>query len=62
MQIPLQKMMNLSAADGNFSLAIPTSGEITFQFAKAGYTHWEDDIIIEAGESMAVLVEMEKGE
>ncbi len=55
-------MMNLNAADGNFSLAIPTSGEITLQFAKAGYTHWEDDIIIEAGESMAVLVEMEKGE
>ena len=28
---------------------------------KPGYTLWEDDIIIEMGESFTVLVELEKG-
>ncbi len=29
---------------------------------KAGYTLWEDNIIIEEGESVTMLVEMELGE
>jgi uncharacterized protein YpbB len=60
--VVLQQSETYSGADGNFSLAIPTPGEITIKAEKDGYTLWEDDIIIEAGESMAVLVEMEKGE
>ena len=58
----LQQAETYSGADGNFSLEIPTPGEVTIKAEKAGYTLWEDDIIIEAGESFTVLVEMEKGE
>jgi len=60
--IVLQQAETYSGADGNFSLAIPTPGEITIKAEKAGYTLWEDDIIIEVGESVTMLVEMEKGE
>ena len=38
------------------------SATLHLKVEKPGYTLWEDDIIIEAGVSMAVLVEMEKGE
>ncbi len=58
--VVLQQAETYSGADGNFSLEIPTAGEITIKAEKAGYTLWEDDIIIEAGESFTVLVEMEK--
>jgi len=58
----LQQAETYSKNDGNFTLEIPTPGEVTIKAEKDGYTLWEDDIIIEAGESMAVLVEMEKGE
>ena len=60
--ILLQPTETFSGADGNFALAVATPGEITLQATKAGYTLWEDDIIIEEGESVTVLVEMEKGE
>jgi len=60
--ILLQQAETFSGADGNFSLAIPTPGEITLKAEKPGYTLWEDDLIIQQGESMTVLVEMEKGE
>lgn len=60
--IVLQQSETYSGTDGNFSLAIPTPGELTIKAEKAGYTLWEDDIIIEEGEVMTVLVEMEVGE
>jgi len=60
--VVLQQAETYSKNDGNFTLEIPTPGEVTIKAEKAGYTLWEDDIIIETGESMAVLVEMEKEE
>jgi hypothetical protein len=60
--VVLQQSETYSGADGNFSLAVPTPGEITIKAEKAGYTLWEDDIIIEAGENITMLVEMEKEE
>ena len=60
--VVLQQSETYSAADGNFSLAVPTAGEITIKAEKAGYTLWEDDIIIENGENVTLLVEMEKEE
>jgi len=60
--IVLQQAETYSGADGNFSLAIPIPGEVTIKAEKAGYNLWEDDIIIEEGEKLTVLVEMEKGE
>jgi hypothetical protein len=60
--IVLQQSETYSGTDGNFSLAIPTPGELTIKAEKAGYTLWEDDIIIEEGEVMTVLVEMENEE
>ncbi|MFA5300745.1 MAG: carboxypeptidase-like regulatory domain-containing protein, partial [Lutibacter sp.] len=60
--IVLQQAETYSGADGNFSLAIPVPGEITIKAEKQGYTLWEEDLIIGQGESMTVLVEMEKGE
>lgn len=56
----LQQSETFSGIDGNFSLEIPTPGEITIKAEKTGYKLWEDDIIIEEGESVTVLVEMEK--
>jgi len=60
--ILLQQSETLSGADGHFSLTVATPGEITLQATKAGYTLWEDDMMIEQGETVTVLVEMEKGE
>jgi hypothetical protein len=60
--VVLQQAETYSSNDGNFTLEIPTPGEFTIKAEKAGYTLWEDDIIIEAGESFMALVEMEKGE
>lgn len=60
--ILLQSTEAFSGADGSFTLAVATPGEITLQSTKAGYTLWENDMIIEEGESMTTLVEMEKGE
>ncbi len=58
--VVLQQSETYSGTDGNFSLAIPTPGELTIKAEKAGYILWEDDIIIEEGEVVTVLVEMEK--
>jgi len=62
LSILLQSTETFSGADGSFTLAVATPGEITLQSTKAGYTLWEDDMMIEEGESVTVLVEMEKGE
>lgn len=58
--VVLQQAETFSGVDGNFSLAIPTPGEITIKAEKAGYNVWEDDIIIELGETVTVLVEIER--
>ncbi len=58
--VVLQQSEAFSGADGNFSLAVTTPGEITIKAEKAGYTLWEDNIIIEAGENVTMLIEMEK--
>ena len=60
--VVLQQSETYSGTDGNFSLAIPTPGELTIKAEKAGYTLWEDNIIIEEGEVVTMLVEMELGE
>lgn len=60
--VVLQQSETYSGADGNFSLEIPTPGEITIKAEKAGYKLWEEDIIIEDEENVTMLVEMEKGE
>jgi hypothetical protein len=41
-------------------IKIPTPGEITIKAENAGYTLWEEDIIIEDEENVTMLVEMEK--
>jgi hypothetical protein len=47
---------------GKFNTEIPFAGEITLKAEKAGYTLFETDLIIEAGKSVTLLVEMEKGD
>ncbi len=42
-------------------IEIPITCELPIKAEKAGYKLWEEDIIIEEGESMTILVEMEKG-
>jgi len=58
--VVLQQSETYSAADGNFGLEIPTPGEITIKAEKAGYTLWEEDLIIAENETVTMLVEMEK--
>jgi len=45
-----------------FVSKIPVAGEITLKAEKAGYKIFEENLIIETGESVTLLVEMEKGE
>ena len=55
-------MINYYPPVGKFNSKTPIAGEITLKTEKTGYKLWKDDLIFEAGESVKMLVEMEKGE
>jgi hypothetical protein len=59
--VVLQPSETYSDADGKFSIEIPVAGEITLKAEKAGYKLFEENLIVEEGESVTLLVEMEKG-
>lgn len=50
----------VTTADGKFALTAKTAGEIIVRAEKTGYTPWEDDLILEAGDVLTILIEMEK--
>jgi hypothetical protein len=50
----------VTSADGKFNLIVQTAGEIIVRAEKEGYTPWEDDLILEAGDVLTILIEMAK--
>jgi hypothetical protein len=50
----------VTGTDGKFKLKVKTAGEITLRAEKEGYTPWEDELILEAGDVLTILIEMEK--
>jgi|JFJP01.2.fsa_nt_gi hypothetical protein len=52
-------MINHTPGQCKLSIEIPTAGEITFKAEKAGYTLWEEYLIIAENETVTMLMEME---
>ncbi len=50
----------VTGTDGKFSLKITNPGEVVLRAEKEGYTPWEDDLMMEAGDVLTILIEMEK--
>jgi hypothetical protein len=50
----------ITGADGKFSLIVKTPGEIIVRAEKEGCHPWEDDLIMEAGDVLTIMIEMEK--
>jgi len=54
-----QNVEAVSGGDGKASLKVTTPGEVTVRAEKVGCTPWEDDLILEKGDVLTILIEME---
>ena len=55
-----QEFEMVTGADGKFLLKVKNPGKIIIRAEKEGCTPWEDELIMEAGDVLTLLIEMEK--
>jgi hypothetical protein len=50
----------VTGAEGKYSLKVKTPGEVTLRAEMEGCTPWEDELILEKGDVLTIMIEMEK--